>query len=268
MLGPVHCHDLVLAEVGLLKICDLEVVMLNIFDDIAAQDLLYKQLEKDGMIRGAFEKSVIEELVEWGWYEELYDDQKEPNFSQLQELPFFIIFINEYKRDSVRLLLESYDPLNAVKNAGHFFDFLVIDTQQKLVCGIGLGRKNRIFCACSESGGAFTYDNTETKKKLSANMPWDVVSSLHYTLESLGDCFFKRDSIPGNEELLQEALDRGPDDEDQYFLEDDDEAHSEGEIRSYLSDYAIYTENIEDTESELRIYFPSLQVSELNTGDY
>jgi hypothetical protein len=240
---------------------------MSIFDDLIEEGPIYKQLEKDGMIRKAFDQSLIEALINWGWYEDLYEDD-DPDFPALQQLPIYIVFVNQYKRQSVDMLIGTYEPLVAVKKAGHFVDFLLIDAKQKIACGLGLGRKNRIFTCFSSNGAEFKFDDTSIKETLAAGMPWDVLSKLETTVGDLGQEFFQRDNIPGNQETLEEALENGPNDDGYYSLEDSDDELSEEEIRNYISDHELHDENIEDAESVLTAIFPSLEVNELNTGDY
>lgn len=238
---------------------------MTIFEDINQRGPLFKQLESDGLIRKAFDKDLEERLTNYGYFE---GDDENFDFAKLEQIPVYIVFVDEYKRESRQLLFKSYEPFSAVKNAGHFFDFLIIDTEQEIIYGIGLGRKNRLFTAFSENGSVFKYDDNSIEEKLRKNLPIDVVSDFKSTLEGLGRAFFDIDSIPGNEELLQEALDRGPSEEGYYYIEDEDEEREEDEIRSYLADHELKTEYIEDEEAFFQIYFPKLYARDLSTGDY
>ena len=94
------------------------------------------------------------------------------------------------------------------------------------------------------------------------------LTKLQETLEGLGQEMFSRDSIPGNPETLQMALDAGPNNEGTYLLEDDDLEMSEEELRGYIYDLEIHDENIDDAGSMLQVLFPALETYELNTGDY
>jgi len=240
---------------------------MEFFEDIASRGALFKQLEESGLIRKAFDKDVIGELIDWGWYEELYGED-EPDFDYLDSLPIFVIYLNEYKRDAIESLTSSYEPLEAVKKAGHFFDFLVVNTDLKLICGMGLGRKNRFFSYLSANSSVFDNKDASNEQLLRDSMPWDFLTKLQETLEELGQEMFSRDSIPGNPDSLQMALDAGPNDEGYYFLEDDDQEMSEEELRGYIYDFEIHDENIDDAGSMLKVFFPELETYELNTGDY
>jgi len=240
---------------------------MKFFEDIASRGALFKQLEESGLIRKAFDRDVIGELIDWGWYEELYGDD-EPDFDRLDALPIFVVYLNEYKNDVIQSLTSSYEPLEAVKKAGHFFDFLVVNTDLKLICGMGLGRKNRFFSYMSENSSVFDNKDASNERLLRDSMPWDFLTKLQETLEELGQEMFSRDSIPGNPDSLQMALDAGPNDEGYYFLEDDDQEMSKKELRGYIYDFEIHDENIDDAGSMLKVFFPELETYELNTGDY
>ena len=240
---------------------------MDFFEDIASRGALFEQLEESGLIRKAFDRDVIGELIDWGWYEELYGDD-EPDFDRLDALPIFVVYLNEYKNDVIQSLIDSYEPLASIKRAGHFFDFLVVHTELKLVCGLGLGRKNRFFSYMSSSGSDFGSNDAANEQLLRDSMPWDFLTKLQETLEGLGQEMFSRDSIPGNPESLQIALDAGPNDDGYYFLDDDDQEMSEEELRGYIYDLEIHDENIDDAGSMLKAFFPELETYELNTGDY
>ena len=240
---------------------------MNFFDDLSTRGPVYKQLEENGLIRKAFNPDAIRELIDWGWYEELYADD-EPDFDQLATLPIFVVYLNEYKKEAMQSVIDAYEPLAAVKSAGHFFDFLVINTELKLVCGLGLGRKNRFFSYMSANGSEFDNKDSASEQLLRESMPWDFLTKLQQKLEELGQEMFGQDNIPGNPEMLQIALDSGPNDEGNYCLEDDDEEMTEEELRGYIYDHEIHDENIDDLGSMLKVFFADLDVYELNTGDY
>lgn len=241
---------------------------MTIFNDFIQQGPLFKQMQEDGLIRKAFDKDLIEKLFNWGWYVELFDDEEDPNFDSLDQLPIFIVYANEYKHKSIELLIKAYEPLNAVKSAGHFVDFLLVDAGNKLVCGIGLGRKNQMFTVYSHDGAEFKYDDVNIKEMIANATPWDVLTKLQTTLEGLGEEFFHRDNMPGNLEMLEELLSIGPNEDGHFYLEDSDEELSEQELRSRIAQYEQHTENIEDAESVLSAIFPTFAIHELSTGDY
>lgn len=240
---------------------------MNVFEDIASKGPLFQQLQESGLIRKAFDREVIGELIGWGWYEELYAED-EPDFDRLDTLPIYVIYLNEYQRDAMESLINCYKPLEAVKKAGHFFDFLVVNADLKLICGMGLGRKNRFFSYMSANGSPFDHEDVANEQLLIDSMPWDFLSKLQETLEGLGQEMFNSDSIPGNPESLQMTLDAGPNDEGYYYLEDDDLEMFEDELRGYIYDLEIHDENIDDAGSMLQVIFPTLETYELNTGDY
>ncbi|NRP95613.1 hypothetical protein XMG59_001727 [Marinobacterium sp. xm-g-59] len=68
--------------------------------------------------------------------------------------------------------------------------------------------------------------------------------------------------------MLQELLDDGPTNDGYYFFEDEDLELSEEEIQNHIWNLGVWAENIDDTQDELRILFPNLEIYELNTGDY
>lgn len=240
---------------------------MNFFEDFATKGPLFKELQDVGLIRKAFDREVIGELIGWGWYEELYDED-EPDFDRLDTLPIYVVYLNEFQRDAIKSLINSYTPFDAVKKAGHFFDFLVVNTDLKIICGMGLGRKNRFFSYMSADGSQFDNKDEANEQLLRDSMPWDFLTKLKEIVEEIGQEMFSRDSIPGNPESLEMALDEGPNDEGYFYLEDDDLEMSEEELRGYIYDLALHDENIDDDGAMLQVLFPKFETYELNTGDY
>ena len=114
---------------------------MTIFEDFLSKGNLYQRLKKESLICKAFQETHIKTLYEYGWYDELFDSG-EPNFKELEQLPIYVVLIDEYKTEIIQNLIEEYKPLTKIKENGHFFDFLVINAELKLICGLGLGRKN------------------------------------------------------------------------------------------------------------------------------
>ena len=241
---------------------------MSIFDDFLNNGTLFKLLQKEGLIRNPFEKKLIESLYEYGWYEELYDN-KDLDFEELEKLPFYVVLIDENKKDAIQKLVNEYSQLVKVQDTGHFFDFLVINAELKIMCGIGLGRKNKFFSLTSQNGSDF-YDDIDEKKEelLNSSMPWKFLTEIKFTLKNLGLEFFERDHLPSNIDILQETLKNGPNDNDLFSLEYDDEEYTEEEIKSYIQEHEARNENIDYFGMLLKEILPTLEIHELNTGDY
>lgn len=240
---------------------------MNFFEDLSNNGPVYKQLDENGVICKAFDRNIVDELLGWGWYEELYANC-EPDFDKLEKLPIYVVYLNEYNTDAIQSIIDCYEPLAYIKKAGHFFDFLIINTELRLMCGIGLGRKNRLFSYMSLNGSDFGNTSDNKEQLLRESMPWDFLTKIQQTLMELGQELFNQDSIPGNPDLLQMALDAGPNEEGYFCLESDDEEMSEEELRAYISNYEVHDENIDEAGSMLKVLFPDLEIYELNTGDY
>ena len=71
---------------------------MTIFEDFLTKGDLYLMLEKEGLICKAFQEKHIKSLYEYGWYDELYDNI-EPNFKELEQLPIYVVLLDEYKED-------------------------------------------------------------------------------------------------------------------------------------------------------------------------
>lgn len=93
---------------------------MTIFEDFLSRGNLYQRLEKESLICKAFQETHIKTLYEYGWYDELFDSG-EPNFKELEQLPIYVVLIDEYKTDIIKNLIEDYKPLAKITESGHFY---------------------------------------------------------------------------------------------------------------------------------------------------
>jgi len=240
---------------------------MTIFEDFLTKGDLYLMLEKEGLICKAFQEKHIKSLYEYGWYDELYDN-KEPNFKELEQLPIYVVLLDEYKEDITQQLIKEYEPLSKVKKAGHFFDFLVVNAELNLISGFGLGRKNRLFSYISLNGLDFKDNDEEKEELLNSSMPWKFLTEIKFTLKQIGLEMFEKDHLPSNPDMLQDAIDNGPNENGSYIIEDDDDEYTKDDINGYIHEHQIKFENIEYFGMLLKKMFPFLEINELNTGDY
>ena len=224
-------------------------------------------LEREGLICKAFQEKHVKTLNEYGWFDKLFDNG-EPDFKKLEQLPFYVVLIDEYKTNIIQKLIKEYEPLSKVRDAGHFFDFLVINAELRLICGLGLGRKNRFFSFISQDGSDFKDNDEEKEELLNSSMPWEFLTEIKFTLNQISLEMFEKDHLPSNPDMLQDALDNGPNDNGYYMIEYDDEEYTKDDINSYIHEHQTRLENIEYFGMLLKEMFPSLEISELNTGDY
>ena len=240
---------------------------MTIFEDFLSMGSLYLMLEREGLICKAFQEKHVKTLNEYGWFDKLFDNG-EPDFKKLEQLPFYVVLIDEYKTNIIQKLIKEYEPLSKVRDAGHFFDFLVINAELRLICGLGLGRKNRFFSFTSQDGSDFKDNDEEKEELLNSSMPWEFLTEIKFTLKQIGLEMFEKDHLPSNPDMLQDALDNGPNDNGYYMVEYDDEEYTEEDINTHIHEHQTRQENIEYFGMLLKEMFPSLEISELNTGDY
>ena len=240
---------------------------MTIFEDFLSMGSLYLMLEREGLICKAFQEKHVKTLNEYGWFDKLFDNG-EPDFKKLEQLPFYVVLIDEYKTNIIQKLIKEYEPLSKVRDAGHFFDFLVINAELRLICGLGLGRKNRFFSFTSQDGSDFKDNDEEKEELLNSSMPWEFLTEIKFTLNQISLEMFEKDHLPSNPDMLQDALDNGPNDNGYYMIEYDDEEYTKDDINSYIHEHQTRLENIEYFGMLLKEMFPSLEISELNTGDY
>ena len=113
---------------------------MTLFEDFLSQGAIFKQLRDEGLIRKAFDQDFISECSNTGLYDELYSEDHQ-DFDQLDAPLVYVVYLDEYKSELLQSLIDAYVPLSSIKQAGHFFDFLLVNTELKLVYGMGLGQK-------------------------------------------------------------------------------------------------------------------------------
>ena len=79
---------------------------------------------------------------------------------------------------------------------------------------------------------------------------------------------FEKDHLPSNLDMLYVVFDSGPNENGYYLVEYDDEEYTKDDINTYIHEHQTRQENIEYFGMLLKEMFPSLEISELNTGDY
>ena len=133
---------------------------------------------------------------------------------------------------------------------------------------MGLGRKNRFFSYISQDDSDFEDNDEEKEELLNASMPWKFLTEIKFTLKQISLEMFEKDHLPSNPDMLQNALDNGPNENGYYIVEYDDEEYTKDEINTYIHEHQTIQENIEYFGKLFKKMFPSLEISELNTGDY
>ena len=244
---------------------------MTIFQDLSEKGAVYKAFASTQSIRSPFDHKIIDELADWSWYEELFDKYGDSTQFILwaTQIPVYVLHLNQCDTKAMQILVTSYPPLSAFTQKGHFFDFLIINTELQIVWGCGLGRKNRIFSLVSKAGAAFDQD-AAVEEQLRSSMPWDFLSKLSDVLKDLSRYFDEQLEIPASEEVLIATLNSEPTANGTYFLDDGDNLTeiSKEDLEDFLDHCAIIEEGIDDIRSQLTTLFPKLDVYELNTGDY
>jgi len=245
---------------------------MNLFDDLINKGKIFSKLDELGCISKGFNKRVIEELREFDWFENIFVEAypNDPNYIELEKLPIFIVYLEESEQNTIEGLVDIYNQPNIAQ--GHFYDFLIINADQKLIAGLGLGRKNQFFCHFRENYSEFIPANqpgaVEIETKLISNMPWDILSKFKEQHAELGNLFDMQDDIPLTPDQLEQILEDGPNDEGVYFIEEDDEEYSKEDLEQFINDFWSYEQEINTVKHIYQAFFPNLHIGSLNTSDY
>lgn len=209
--------------------------------------------------------------------------QDDPEETKKPQGHLVFIYTEQFKNDLPKSVVDLYPGINSIVSADdmHEPDFLIVNQHTKQILCAGLGRKNRLFIHDAYTGylvnifglGCGKIDS-DYVDKFTQHDCYDAIEYLLGAINNLGQVFFDRDHLPGNIEYVEMALDRGPDDDGLYYIKDydDDKVDDEGYQREQLEDIKdefIYADEREKEAAKMiNIFFPDLDISELNTGDY
>ena len=147
---------------------------------------------------------------------------------------------------------------------------LLINLLTREILCVGLGYKNRIF---SFELSRYVHSHTNSlDKNFSVGCSNDfarldhnnVIRMVLKTTEELGEHYYEYDSLKGNSDVIVTLHDDGL----YYFDDYDEDGMTIEEVSELRKDYEKYSEWIDDCVSELKSYFPKIDIWELNSGAY
>jgi hypothetical protein len=240
---------------------------MDLFDNLKNQGELYQQLDQKALIKQPFSRSILQEMVDQGLLETSVAENKCIP-SDHEELTIFMIHVDSSESGLIETIKEAYEPFKKHTAAYHCFDFLLIDTNQKIVFGIGLGRRSGVFSMISHNGAAFIESGTDGNEKAFGSTPNDLIGLTEKILEELGRAFLTQDNMPFDLQSLQQALDDGPNENGDYIIEDTMDILSEEEIVNLIDDYEIAMNAVDRANQFFQIIFEDISIDNLNKGDF
>jgi hypothetical protein len=188
-----------------------------------------------------------------------------------------LLYLDKGNQNLFSDLQKIYLPIKSILGVDgkHEPRFILINlATQKILC-IGLGRKNRSFEYDLDeycSGAKSSIDSSDLKmNRNNENLYFKSFMALDYCnvtrtiikgLHDVGYGLFEKASIPGNpDEWPEEA------NEDGLYLIDDEE-FTENELESFKNSYEEADELMDEGLRSLKLFFPDLDLGDLNTGDY
>ena len=166
----------------------------------------------------------------------------------------------------------------------HKPDLIFINLATRQILCVGLGRKNQFFGYALDNDHVRIHDSVveeivsrayeasaenPTHKFLYEFLKYDyagVVSSLVESLYEFGICARNWDHLPLNSELIEEIVDRGPNENGLFDI--DDELMPLEDVKKILQEFVEVEDWATENLSTLQDYFPDLTWADLNTQDY
>lgn len=257
----------------------------GVFEELAPDRPLYRALARAGLLLDGYDERAFHTLVR-----DFYSPRGPDDVPPRHKMGVLIIDVHgrgwsSAQREAAERLLAAYPPFESFSR-GHFFSLLVVDVEGRLIFGVGLGRKDRVFDAVSHDGGPFEFD-VSAHKGLWA---YSFRSELRDALEEVGVLTYEREQIPYLYELddllqrlTEESAAQAPagegvseadgDDEDadgEEWEEEEEELPdvTEEEIREYLAERDAVESRIRDAGEKITALFPHIDPLDLSPGDY
>ena len=185
------------------------------------------------------------------------------------------IFVNENDEDIHDKLVATYPPLKKIFDQGHLPDFLLLNLHTRQMLCVGFGRKNRMFIVDAKTGNGInafdlvgTSDDSEYMYKFLENDAYECVSDFVHALHELSLNMYEYDNLPGNEELVELALDDTNTRNGLHYIEGDNKGYSNREIQELIAKYHDLRRQEDEAMKMIKVFFPHCDRGELNTGDY
>jgi hypothetical protein len=241
--------------------------------DVYSKEFFARQPSTDEDPNAPFTQSGIELII---------DLQNDPDEDQKPLGHLIIIHVERLKKELSDEILEIYPSLKLILAKGkHHPNFLIFNQHTRQMLCVGLGRKNTLFAVDANSGKNINFfdltgGNNDSKyvSDFTQHDCYDVLEDLLSALDQLSQAFSNWHYLPGNLEFIEKSLDQGPDNDGLYYIRDDfdDLIVSQGyeleEIENFKSQFIEAEEMEEEAVKMIRVFFPDIDISELNTGDY
>ena len=147
---------------------------------------------------------------------------------------------------------------------------LLINLQTLEILCVGLGYKNQIFSfelsryiqsRVNSLGANFSVGCSAGFTRLDHK---NVIQNVLKTTKHLGEFYYEYHSLKGNSDVIVTLRDNGL----YYFDDYDEDGMTIEELNELKNDYEKYSEWIDDCVSELKSYFPKINIWDLNSGAY
>jgi hypothetical protein len=253
---------------------------------------LLDQLRAGGNLIDVYSKEFFERLPSYAedpdsivtreGFEHVEEAEADPD-SEVKPIGHMIfIRVDDYAKDVKAKLIELYPPLlKIMSNGGHDPDFLLLNTYSRQLLCVGLGRKNRFFAFDGASGksinafGLYTEDGSEDGyiDRFVEHDMFELVSDFVTAIHDLGAAMFAYDSLPANEETIEQSISGGPASDGFYYIDQeidssDGEAYSFDEMKEFLEEYGAQYQEMLRAINVIQIFFPKCDFEDMNTGDY
>ncbi len=88
---------------------------------------------------------------------------------------------------------------------------------------------------------------------------YDAVGDFTRAIEQLSQSMYEWTDLPYDEDLIESSLDEGPQSDDLYYVDGDDEGHTKEELEKYLEQYTNCQNDGDNALGVLRAFFPKCE---------
>lgn len=234
--------------------------------DVYSNEFFDRQPAQEEDPDSPFDKNGME------YIEELEAD---PGENEKPKNHLLFIFLDEYKKDLIDKLLDLCPSLNKHFDDLHKPDFIILNLYTRQMLCVGFGRKNQIFAydPMYEShidffGLTGSGDDGKYLDRFMEHDCYESVKDFAQALAALSGAMYDWDHLPHNPDMLHVALSEGAKSDGLYYVEDDENGYSKEDLERYIEEFADAQKRQDEAMKVLRIFFPTHDWWELNTGDY
>lgn len=225
--------------------------------DVYSPEFFDRQPDVEESPNAPFHKDAL------AYIDEMEDD---PDEMKKPKNHLIFIFIEKSKEHVIKKLLEIYPALTENFQRFHKPDFLILNLYTRQMLGLSFSGENFMFAenpfykkAIYFNGFTGARDVEKYMNKFTEHDYYDVVGSFTKAVEQLSQSMYEWADLPYDEDSIEISLDEGPQSDGLYYVDGDNEGHTQEELEEYLEQYANCQNDADNALVVIRAFFPNCE---------